>query len=450
MGCTKPSKSLSGAEFLTVMNGLIPAERLEALGAEYAPVARTTPKLSAAQVVTGLVYHQLQPAGPLGRHAWQLQGVKMSESAHAQRRAGLPVELFDQIMAEALRPLAEEARHPEAFYRGWRLVGIDGTEWSATNTPAIRAALPKAASRRLAAAFAKLRLVTLVELGVHQPLAAAAGPASQGELTLAAKLWSRVPDHSLVIGDRLFGTPRTLHQALQAWAGRDVACLVRIRKNLKVRILETLPDGSAVVAVQVPAVAGEPAASLRLREIRAEGVGRDGRSFTLRLWTTLLDARLYPALELARQYAQRWEQEIYYRELKLDVRSSSLLTSHTLETALQELAALVLAMAVVAHVRVAAAHQLSVPPRRVSFLKILLLTQQLWQSFAWGRRSRTARQTRAIVDDFYESLEMMALLPERRARSCPRAVRQPVSSWPRKLDQPSHSGSISLRIVSLP
>ena len=450
MGCTKPSKPLSGVEFMTVMNQLIPADRLEALCMEHAPVARTTPKLSASQVVTGLVDHQLQLAGPLGRHAWQLHGVEMSESAHAQRRAGLPGELFDAIMAEALRPLAEAKRQPEGFFGGWRLVGIDGTEWSATNTPAIRAALPKAASRRLAAAFAKVRLVTLVELGVHQPLAAAAGPASQGELTLAAKLWSRVPDHSLVIGDRLFGTPRTLHQALQAWAGRDVACLVRIRKNLKVRIVETLTDGSAVVEVKVPAAAGAPATSLQLREIRAEGVGRDGRNFSLRLWTTLLDAQLYPALELARQYAQRWEQEIYYRELKLDVRSSSLLTSHTLETALQELAALVLAMAVVAQVRVATAEHLGVSPRRVSFLKILLLTQQLWQTFAWSRRARTARQTREIIDNFFVSVEMMAILPARRARSCPRAVRQPVSSWPRKLDQPSHSGTISLCVVSLP
>ena len=251
MECTKPAKRLSGAEFLTVMNELIPASRLATLCAEHAPVARTTPKLAAAQVVTGLIYHQLQPAGTLGRHAWQLHGVQMSESAHAQRRAGLPVELFDEIMAEALRPLAEEARHPEAFYRGWRLVGVDGTEWSATNTPAIRAALPKAASRRLGSAFAKVRLVSLVELGLHQPLAAVAGPASEGELTLARGLWPRVPEHSLVIADRGFGTPRTLYEAMQGCAGREVAWLVRVRKDIKVKVVETLPDGSAVVDVPV-------------------------------------------------------------------------------------------------------------------------------------------------------------------------------------------------------
>jgi hypothetical protein len=290
-----------------------------------------------------------------------------------------------------------------------------------------------------------LRLVSLVELGVHQPLAAAAGPASEGEQTLAAKLWSRMPDDALLIGDRLFGTPRT--QALEAWAGRNVACLVRVKANLKRKIVESLADGSAVVEVGVPATAQSPATTWRLREIRAEGVRRDGTRFALRFWTTLLDAQAYPAQELAELYARRWEQEVFYRELKLDVRSSNLLTSHTVETALQEIAALVLAIAVVAQARLAAADHLAVAPTRVSFMKILILTQQLWQSFAWGRRSRTPAQAREICHDFFRSVESFALLPERRKRSCPRVVRQPLKAWPRKIDQPSHSGPVSLRII---
>jgi len=85
-----------------------------------------------------------------------------------------------------------------------------------------------------------------------------------------------------------------------------------------------------------------------------------------------------------------------------------LLTSHTVETALQELAALVLAMAVVAPVRVTAAAHLQVPPLRVSFLKILTLTQQLWGSFAWGRRSRTPAQERAIGRDYFADVRLLA------------------------------------------
>jgi hypothetical protein len=288
-----------------------------------------------------------------------------------------------------------------------------------------------------------------VELGVHNPLAAVCGPTSEGEQTMAARLWPLMPEQSLLIADRLFGTGRTLHDAMQAWEGRKIACLVRVKGNLKSRVVQALADGSALVEVTVTADEGQPAATLRLREIRAQGARRDGTRFDLRLWTTLLDDKAYPAQELAGLYARRWEQEIFYRELKLDVRSSGLLSSHTLETALQEIVALVLAAAVVARVRVATADQLGVPPTRVSFLKLMVLTTQLWQTFAWGRSTRTAAQAREIYQNFFRSVHDTAILPARRKRSCPRVVRQPVKAWPRKLQQPSHSGPVSLLITPL-
>jgi hypothetical protein len=449
MACANRIGNITTTGFLDLWAGMICPERMRELCDKHAPVPRRAPKLRAGQVLSGLVYHQLQPAGPLAVHAAQLHGVSMSDSAHAQRRRVLAPELFDELMVAALAPLADAQRHPEAFYRDWRLVGVDGTEWSASNAPAIRNALPKAASRRFESAFAKLRLVTLVELGVHNPLAAAIGPSAEGELTLAARLWSSMPERGLLIADRLFGTAWTLHQAMQAWEGRKVACLVRVKKNLKSKVVSRLADGSVIVEVKVAAQAGQPATTLRLREIRARGVRRDGESFDLRLWTSLLDADLHPAQELAELYGRRWEQEIFYRELKLDVRSTGLLTSHTVETAQQEIAALVLATAVMARVRVAAADHLAVPPLRVSFMKLLILTQQLWQSFTWGRRTRTPAQSRELCADFMLSVQSFALLSPRRKRSCPRAVRQPVKSWPRKINQPSHSGPVSLNIIPL-
>ena len=39
-----------------------------------------------------------------------------------------------------LRPLAEAAAQPDAFWRGGRLVALDGTQFSLTNTPQVKAA----------------------------------------------------------------------------------------------------------------------------------------------------------------------------------------------------------------------------------------------------------------------------------------------------------------------
>lgn len=449
MGRGKQGTKVTKRGFKGALRQMLPGRKLAAICARHAPLARTAPQLSAAQVVESLVYHQLQAAGPLGQHAAELHGVKLSESAHAQRRQGLPFALFEEVLTAALQPLAEATRQPECFFHGWRVVGIDGTEWSVTNTPAILAQLPKAATRRFRAAFAKLRLVTAVELGVHHPLAAAVGPMARGEQALAAELWAKLPARSLVIVDRLFGSPATLWQALAAWGERPMAFLARVKANIKVEVSERLADGSAIVTV--PVVQGRrTVGTLRVREVRAEGTTADDRKFALRFWTSLLDPATYPAETLARHYVERWEQELYYRELKLDVRGSDVLASHTVETALQELAALVLATAVVAQVRVAAAEGLGVPPRRVSFLKVLLATQQLWQSFAWAGGTLTAAQCRRILAHYHQRLRDTALLPERRARSCPRVLRQPSSAWPRKLFQRSHRGPSSLLIVPLP
>jgi hypothetical protein len=440
---------VQSVQFLDVLDRLIPASVLEQMCEEYGPRARSAQKLPAAKLISGLIYHQLQEGGTLATNSGRLHGIQMSDSAHAQRRQLLPVELFEQILSTALSPLADPSAHPECFFHGYRLVGVDGTQFSVVNTPAILAQLPKAASRRFKAAFAKLRVVSLVELGTHAPLAACAGPASEGEQQLAARVWEQVPEHSLVIGDRLFGTARTLWEAQQAWQERDIAVLARVRDNIQIEVLERLTDGSALV--EVPVREGKRiVAVLKVREIQAHGVGVNGKAFTLRLWTTLLDPKKYPAEELARHYAERWEHELYYRELKLDVRNAPVLASQTPETALQEIAALVLASAVLARLRVEAATELKVPPQRMSFYKLKLATQPLWESYRILHNvghTLSGEQRLKIWQDYFELVRRSAVLPERRARSCPRVLRQPVSSWPRKTDQPSHSGSVQIKLA---
>ena len=437
---------MQSVQFLDVLDRLIPAGVLDQMCTELGPRPRSAPKLPAGKLISGLIYHQLQDGGTLAGNSGRLHGIQMSDSAFAQRRQLLPLELFEQILGAALSPLADETLHPECFFHGYRLVGVDGTQFSAVNTPAILAQLPKAASRRFQSAFAKLRLVSLVELGTHAPLAACAGPVSESEQMLAARMWEQVPEHSLVIGDRLFGTPHTLWQATQAWQERDIAVLARVRGNIKAQIVERLSDGSAIV--QVPVKEEQRLVdSLCLREIQAHGIGRNGEEFTLRLWTTLMDCTRYPAEQLARHYAHRWECELYFRELKLDVRNAPALASQTPETALQEIAALVLASAVLARLRVEAGTQLKVAPQRMSFYKLKLATQPLWNTYEIMGPTLTQTQRQQAWKRYIESVRLTAVLPERRSRSCPRVLRQPVSPWPRKLNQPSHTGEVRIKLL---
>jgi hypothetical protein len=428
------------------MNRMIGAEKLAQLCQKHAPVPQTPPKLTAPQLVSGLVFHQLQEGGTLAEHTAQLHGIRMSDSAHTQRRERLPVEMFEEIAASVLAPLAERGRDEDCFFEGLRLQGVDGSQFSVLNTPMLKKQLPKAASRRLEAAFAKVRVVCAIELGTHAPVAVAAAPASEGEQTLAKPLWASLPGDSLTVMDRLFGAARTLDEAMTGTEGRNAQFLVRVRENIQVKVTKHLPDGSALIDAPVREEQ-KIVKQLRLREIQAAVIGRDGTRFALRLWTTLIDCKRYPAERLARQYAERWESELYFRELKLDVRNASVLASHTLETALQEILALVLASAVLARLRVEAAERLDVPARRVSFYKLLIATRQLWGTYELAGTDIPAALKARISKQYVDNVRNTAILPERRSRTCPRVLRQPVSKWPRKIDQPSHTGDVKLEVT---
>jgi len=218
--------------------------------------------------------------------------------------------------------------------------------------------------------------------------------------------------------------------------------LFRARSNIKARVVRRYKDGSRLVQLPVRQNGNSRhiVQGIELREIRVRVGRKRPRSQELRLWTRLLDWRTAPARELASLYAQRWEHELYYREL----RKSEGLQSHTLETAAQEIAALVLASALVAAERARAAAGL-VPVLRVSFVKVLELLRPLWLTLALGADLLSERQKNQLVKRFYEHRGRCVTAP-RRARSWPRAVRQPVSSWPRLLRNESFEGPLDFQL----
>jgi len=403
------------------------------------------PILTVATLIKALVFHMILGAGSLAEHLGLLSGGKMSGSSISERRQALPWEVFDRILEWALKPVAQEDKHPQAFYRGLRLVAIDGSQFSLQNTAQILKQCSKAAARRLKAAFAKLNAVVMLEIGLHNPLAAGIDQA-KSEWALALELVAKLPAKSLLLADRLYGCARFAQGLLEQCHKVGSYFLVRARQQLKSTIIKKLSDGSALVSVPLRAGSGKRkiVGHIILREIWVN-IQRPGfRSQCLRLWTNLLDEKEYPALELAALYARRWEQELYYRQMKLELRRGELLQSQTVETAAQEVAALVLATAVIATERAAAANG-ECAVDRISFVKVLQLLQPLWLVFSLGEDILSEGQKQQLIDRFYAQMRAM-VSGKRRARSCPRVVRQPVRGWPRKTKNVSHEGEVTYKI----
>lgn len=429
--------------FRLLFDSLIPPDQIESIAAAAHSGRGAPPKVSTAAVVASTVCHELQPHGTQAEHLFQLTGLALTAGALSLRRQSLDTAVFLPVMTAALRPLADSQQHPECFYRGLRLLGVDGTRFSVPNSQAHAARWKKARSRRGPAAFAQIDLVVVSELGLHNPVAAAIGAEQESEMALARDVFGRVPPQSLTLGDRLYGVGKCLAAVIPLWLNQGSHFLFRVRRNLKRRVHQRFRDGSARVTL-----ATADGLRLEVREIVGQLRTRQGKIVEVRLWTSLLDAGLSPAHELLVLYAQRWEMELATDELKNKLHRGHRLKSLTPATAVQELAALVLAQAVVARVRSRVAAEAGVPTLRVSFGKSLAEVQALWRVLEWGAEVLTPQQVTALVKGCVESL-VRQLTPRRRARSCPRAVRQPVSSWPRLLKTENATKPIECKVIKI-
>lgn len=405
------------------------------------------PRVVLPNLMAALVFHVMNATGTLSAHFAMLFEDSLNDSACSDRRARLPWQIFAQLMQRVLRPLAHRRRHPEAFWRGWRLTALDATQHSVTNTPQNNAALRKAKARRGQAAFAKISTSVLLELGLHNPLAAAIGHKGQSEWELSLGLLSRLPKKALLLADRLSGCAAFAAPALRVCRRVGSHFLFRARTQIHVQVVRRFQDGSRLVRVPLRQK-GQPRLIrewLELREIRVQLQRNGYRSTELRLWTTLLNPQSAPAAELVELYAQRWEHELFYREVKRQLRKSGLLQSHTVTTAAQEIAALVLAAALLARERDRAAAG-QVPVLRVSFIKLLELLRPLWLTLTLGDDLLSDWQKQQLTQRFYDRARTY-VTPKRRSRSCPRKVRQPVSGWPRLLENQYCEGPVTFQML---
>jgi len=443
---TSPQDDIYG--FFAALFALIAPGRFQRL-AEYRNSKRgRPPELPLPDLLAALLFHFLCGAGTASEHMFQLLGRRLCDSAIAERRSVLPWTLWEHWLRESLRATAHRRRHPEAFYRGWRLVAIDGTQYSVSNTPQTLGQLAKASSRRAKAAFAKITASVLLEVGLHNPLAAAIGHSGQSEWQLSAQLLAQLAKGCLLLADRLYGCAAFAALALDRCQKVGSHCLIRARSNIKVTVQRRFRDGSRLV--QLPVRHPKTRKVLRtilLREIWAQVHRKGWRSQPLRLWTSLLDPTVAPASELVELYGQRWEQELYFRQLKLQLRRTQLLQSHTVTTAAQEIALLILASALVARERVHAATGVA-PVLRVSFVKVLELLRPLWLVLAIAGDLLTEDQQHQLTQRFYDHM-LLCLVQERESRSCQRKVRQPVGKWPRLLTTESWEGPLSFSILRM-
>ena len=237
-------------------------------------------------------------------------------------------------------------------------------------------------------------MVSIGECGSHAKVAAQMGPVGgkgSSEQALARRLFSRLEEDWLLIADRGFCT----WPDWQAAAATGAALLWRVKADLRLPVLELLPDGSYLSAVARPALhdkarskliaaarAGarlDPAQAMHVRVIEYQVPGRhgEGSGELIALITTITDPAAASARELAEAYCQRWEEETGNDQLKACLRGpGAVLRSKRPDMIRQEIYGYLLTHYAIAALICRAAAEADTGPDRVKFQRTVRIIRR--------------------------------------------------------------------------
>jgi len=355
-----------------------------------------------------------------------------SKGAISQLRYELGVAPIRDLFQRVCKPMASE-NTPGAFLYGLRLMGLDGVDEMVPDTPENAKAFGRHRNERGEAGYPQLQSVYLVECGTHAIVDAGFWPLHASEREGGFRLLRSVHPGMLLMWDcgfHSFDMVKSTHQQ------RHAHVLARLPAHVKPELVKPLPDGSYLAYLRPSEYhrrkSGEKIL-IRVIEYTVTDPVLPGYGEKHRLITSLLNHRLYPALELAQNYHQRWEVEITIDETDTHQR----LAYHPLRSqkpagVIQELYGLLLAHYIVRKIMLDAATQADLDPDRLSFTNALRLICSAIPEFQLVAPDQHSLLYQRLLRDIARFI-----LPQRDNRCNPRVVKRKMSNF--KLKRPEHA-----------
>jgi len=376
-----------------------------------------------------------------GQRAWRDDVPQQTpvKSAFSYRREQLGRELLEELFAQCAGPKATE-QTPGAFWRGLRLLAIDGTVESVPDSPSNREAFRYSSDDEQAhSPFPQARLVLLVECGTHLICDAEISACRQGEassLRLLLQRWTL--EQSLLLWDSGFHSSWAIFQV----CARGGQVLGRLKSNVLLTPFVYLADGSYLTHIYEDQD-HHTGAGMLVRVIsytftdpRIPGAGAQ----VYRLVTTLLDPFLYPAKELAVLFHERWHAELVIGETRTVLRlSARTLRSLTPEGVLQELYALLVAHTVLRTLMLRAATQQGMAPTALSLTGTIRILDESLLPLSMVDAVRRQTMVVGLLDEIGQQR-----LPQQRVRIQARVVKRVRSRYERKKPEHWHAPPLEL------
>jgi hypothetical protein len=351
-----------------------------------------------------------------------------SISGYCLARKRLPLAVIHSLL-EAIAASFRSATATSSQWFGHRVWVADGSSFSMADEPELQRHFGQPGGQKKGCGFPVAKWLALFDLSTGMLLRSATAPLRTHEMSQSSAISRQLEPGDVVLGDRGFCsyahlallTQRELHAVFRIHQ-RQIVDFTRGRRGAKrgSKDLPGLPRSRWVLSQgksdqivvwfkpkHKPSwISKEEYESLpyeiTVRELRYRVTAKGYRVHEITLVTTLLDAAIYPASELAELYFRRWQVEINFKHIKITMKMD-VLRCKTVDGILKELAMFALAYNLVRSVMVESAKVQEVEPARISLI----------DTVRW-----------LIGTEGGEDLSVLIINPSRRGRVEPRVVKR--------------------------
>lgn len=363
---------------------------------------------------------------PLCAEIPELAGKTVNSGRMTEGRGRVPVGMLREVR-QKLAEKGDQERGDIGQWKGRRVLWLDGSTFSMPDEPELREHFGAPTNQHGEAPFPVGRIVNLGVAASRMLIGSAQGPYETSEHELARRIVGEVQAGDVVVDDRNFASAEWL--ALVKLRGADV--MTRRHSRLKIKLHKRRKVGPKdwVLTLEVPEEARRRSPELpETIEVRLFHVlvGHGKRKRKLWFQTTLLDPVLYPKMELALLYFERWGVETSYAEIKVELHLD-ILRSKTVEGVEREIEARLAAYNYIRLQMLRAAKQAGLDPRELSFVEAVRTIVRFGQLL---RGCTSPGHRKDLLETMLKQIAAHRV-PSRPGRHEPRAVKRPPKPFPR-------------------
>ena len=350
-----------------------------------------------------------------------------STSAYCQARTKLKVNELETILSHTAKTLHEQGRSER--WKDRRVVVVDGTGLSMPDTVENQATWPQTRGQKPGCSFPQASVCACFCLHTGAMLSHRVGSRRNSELTLLRQQHDQFQPGDIFLGDKGFCSYYDVDLFLKLSVDSVISLGVRKPVEVASAIAILAPND---LLIQWPKPKWSKGLSysketwqalpdqLTLRQIKVVVDNPGFRVQSFYIVTTLTDAQTYSAADIADLYYQRWDVELFFRDIKTTM-GMDILRCRTPDMVRKEILMHLIVYNSIRLLMLNAAKQAEVSPRRISFKASVQALRQ-WEPML-NRNDIEAQERQRLMVLLREAIATTIVL-SRPGRSEPRCLKR--------------------------